>query len=736
MNTPYTIRHDIPGRLRIRVSRLNESGSDSRIENRLIELDGVVWTRINRRCASIVISYDPARLPRDDLLERLRTLTAVPKDDRKQAAPPPIRRPGASGSSSTPCTCAREEKGLVRKAFIRFAAISVILGGAVFRQSILGRTVAQTATSPLGLAALFFTLPLARSALERLKERRVTLDGFLAVGSVAATISGEALTSLEILWINSGAELLSTWIGERSRKNIASILQITSHHTFVLVDGVEVERRVEDLEPGDRVVLHTGEKISVDGTVVSGQAMVDEAPITGRAEPEHKKVGDAVHAGTFVREGVIHVLAESVGDRTYLARVMHKVECALENRAPIEGVADRLASNLVKLGLGATLATFVVTSSAWRAFTVLLVMACPCATVLAASTAVSAAISAAARRQILIKGGRYLEEIGKCDLVLFDKTGTLTTTQPVLTHIVTMNGHDESSLLQLACSTETHNHHPLALAVLREARERGISALPHEVCEYHLGLGMRAVVQGRELLVGNARLARRFQAQVDDMEEEAMGLKSQGLTVLYVFQDKAPLGLLCFASQIRPEAPEVLRRLRNLGARQFVLVTGDEEASALALARQLGIEECHASLMPEEKAEIVRRFKEQSRRTLLVGDGINDALALTEADVGVALGTAGSEVAVEAADIALARDNLEALADVYALSRRTLDVVYQNFWLATGSNIIGVTLGAMGLLSPVTAGLVHVAHSLGVLLNSSRLLSFNAPPEVRTEREG
>ncbi len=723
MKAPYTIRHAIPGRLRVHVPRLRELGPDSHIENRFTEIDGVVWTRINRGCASIIIAHDPQRLPRDALLEHLEAFL----NSRNQG---PRSANGISwgpGSPTPDCACAGEEKGMVRKAFIRFAAISVILGGVVFRQSILGRTVTQTATSPLGLAAIFFTAPLARSAMERLKERRVTLEGFLAAGSLAAVASGEAITSLEILWINSGAELLSTWIGERSRKNIASILRITSHHTFVLVEGVEVERSVEDLQPGDRVVLHTGEKISVDGTIVMGQAMVDESPITGRAEPAHKKVDDAVHAGSFVKEGVIHVIAERVGDETYLARVMHKVQCAMENRAPIEGVADRLASSLVKLGLGATLATLLITSSPWRAFTVLLVMACPCATVLAASTAVSAAISAAARRQILIKGGRYLEEVGKCDLVLFDKTGTLTTTEPVLTRIVSLNGHEEKDLLQLACSTETHNHHPLALAILKAAAERGISPLAHEVCEYHLGLGMRAVVQGQELLVGNARLARLFDARVDDMEEEAMALKSQGLTVLYIFRDKIPMGLLCFASPVRPEASEVLRRLRSMGARRFVLVTGDEETSALTLARLLGIEECHAALMPEEKAEIVKRFKEQSWRTLLVGDGINDALALAEADVGVALGTAGSEVAVEAADIALAQDSLQALADVYALSGRTLEVVHQNFWIATGSNIIGVTLGAAGWLSPVTAGLVHVAHSLGVLLNSSRLLAFKGP---------
>lgn len=717
MSTQITIRHDIPGRLRLCLPRLKAKAAAQPAQVGLQGLQGVIWTRVNSRCASLVIAYDPRLVSRDSLIECIK----AHDHGMDQRASGRKWLPGKKGTP-TKCACDRIEQGAVRKALIRFVAISAVLGGVVLRGALTGKATAQTMTSPLGAAALLFTLPLIRSGLSRIKERRVTLDSFLAAGSVAAVATGEALTSLEILWINSGAELLSTWIAERSRKSIASILEITSHHTFVLVDGVEVERRVEDLRPGDLVILHTGEKISVDGVIVSGQALIDEAPINGRAEPEHREEGDIVHAGTFVREGVIRVRAQSVGDKTYLARVMHKVECALENRAPIEGVADRLASNLVKLGLGATFATYMLTASAWRAFTVLLVMACPCATVLAASTAVSAAINAAARRQILIKGGRYLEEIGKCETVFFDKTGTLTTTQPALARIVTMNGAGESELIQLASSAETHNHHPLALALLSEAAQRGIAAMPHEVCEYHLGLGMRAEILGHEVLVGNAKLARLYEADMAKMTPAADELSAQGLTVLYVFKDRQPLGLLGFASQVRPEAKHVLRRLRSMGVRRFALITGDEQASAEHLARKLGIDECHASVMPEDKARVLLQAKAGGERILMVGDGINDALALAQADVGVALGTAGSEVAVEAAGIALAADNLEAVADVYALSHRTLRIVHQNFWIATGFNLAGVIAGAVGVLTPVTVGLVHIGHALGVLANSSRLL--------------
>lgn len=702
----------------MRIAALSDPRASDQAETLLSELKGVLWSRVNPKCASLAVGYDPAALPRPHLLDALSAHFA-----------PASQATGTSPTTTCPCSCSGEaaKNGkAVKRALGRFVAISAALGLVAGRKLLFGAVTAQTATSPLGLAALFFCLPLVRDGVKKLKQRRMSLELFLAAGASSAVFVGEALTAFEILWINSGAELLTAWIAERSRRSIAEILDLVSHHTFVLVDGVEVERAVQDLLPGDVIVVHTGEKIAVDGQIVQGEALLDEAPITGRCESAFKKDGDRVFAGTFVQMGVIHIKATHVGDSTYLSRVMRKVQDELENRAPIEVEADRLASRLVRMGFVATGLTFILTGSLWRAFTVLLVMACPCATVLAASTAVSASINAAARSRILIKGGRYLEEAGKCETVFFDKTGTLTTNEPVLQQTFTFNGMDENGLLRLASSAETHNHHPLALAVLREAASRNITPIPHTVCDYRLGMGMRAVVQGREVLVGNAKLMRVYDADVTPLEEQANRLREQGLTVLYVYQDKAPQGLLGFAAKVRPEAARVLERLRALGVKHFALVTGDEENAALSLAEALGVEECYASIMPEEKAAIVSRVGAERGRILMIGDGVNDALALTRADVGVSIGSAGSEAAVEAADVALAADNLEGLADVYELSQKTVRIARQNFWIATGSNIGGVLLGALGVLNPVTAGLVHIGHTLGVLANSSRLLAFTS----------
>ena len=455
--------------------------------------------------------------------------------------------------------------------------------------------------------------------------------------------------------------------------------------------------------------------------------MVDEASITGMSEPVAKADGDVVYAGTFVRQGVIHVEAEQVGDRTYLSRILRMVENSLENRAPIEGVADRLAQNLIKTGFAVTFATLAITGSFWRAFTVMLVMACPCATILSASTAISAAISAAARRHILIKGGRYLEEVDKVDTICFDKTGTLTTNQPEIRQLVNLDGLSEDELVQLAYSTEIHNSHPVAIAIKAEAKRRGIPAIGHDVCEYILGKGVRSVIKGDEVLVGSHKLLHHYGIEHPAVDKFLEENKQKGLTQVFIARNAELLGVIGFTNRERPDLEPLVARLREGGIRKTVMITGDSKYTALEMSRRLNFDDCRYSVLPEEKAEIVAGLRAEGGRVLMVGDGINDALALAEADIGVAMGAGGSEVAIEAADIALVQDDLAGVIYVRDLSRQTMAVVHQNFWIATGSNIAGVVLGALGWLSPVMAGLVHITHTLGILANSGRLLLYDPP---------
>jgi manganese/zinc-transporting P-type ATPase C len=680
----------------------------------------VLWVRVNPECASVVIRYESVRVTRNTLLARLKAFL-------NDWAGIPLRKESLSIVKSEP----RE----VASAFWRFIGMTLLAGTVLIRKVVRKIPVAANLLSPLGLATSVAAFPLVKKGIQSIREGRVSLESFLGGSILAAVAAGEALAAMEILWITSAGTLLQAWITERSRRAIRDILEVTEKETFILADGVEVSIPVDQVSPGDTVVLHTGEKIAVDGRITKGEALVDEASITGRSELVARRKGHKVYAGTFVRQGVIFVKAHHVGDRTYLARILRMVEDSLENRAPVEGVADQLAKKLINAGFAATLTTLIITRSYWRAFSVMLVMACPCATILAASTAVSAALSAASRRHILIKGGRYLEMIDKVDVICFDKTGTLTTNQPEMRQLISLNGLVENELLQLAYSTEIHNRHPVALAIHREAEKRSIPAIRHDVCEYILGKGVRSVINGDEVLVGSHKLMAQFRIDLTEVNRHLKKVKTQGLTQVFIARNTELLGVMGFANQERPGLEPLIEHLKARGIRKTAMITGDSKYTATEMARRLKFDECRYSVLPEEKSTIVAGLRAEGHRVLMVGDGINDALALAEADVGVAMGAGGTEVAIEAADIALVRDDLAGVVYVKDLSRKTLDVVHQNFWIATGSNMAGVVLGALGLLPPVMAGLVHITHTIGILANSSRLMLFEPTPIVSGKRE-
>ncbi|PIE74573.1 MAG: heavy metal translocating P-type ATPase [Deltaproteobacteria bacterium] len=698
------LRHSIHTRLRFKAFpiRYNRVKSEM-LEKFVSQIPGVIRYKTNIKSASLIIRYNPGEISKNDLAQQISNYSGFVKTAKNNGM----------GSES------------VSYHAKRFAGLSIVTASVFIREVIFKIPVAQGLFSPLGLITSIAAIPLFKSTFKQIKEKRLTLESFLGGSIIAACAAGEAAAALEILWITSGGELLQTWITERSRRSIREILDLTSKNTFILIDGVEIEVPVDQVKKGDIVVLHTGEKISVDGKIVDGEAVVDESPVTGRSEHVLRKEKDSVFAGTFVRQGVIYVKAEKVGDKTYLSRIFTMVEDSLENKAEIEGVADRLAANLIKTGFAVTAGTFFLTGSLWRAFTVMLVMACPCATILSASTAISAAISAAARRHILIKGGRYLEESGKADIVCFDKTGTLTTNEPELHEIINFSDMSENEILRLVCSAEMHNLHPVALAVKKEAAKRNLTAVSHDVCDYILGRGVRAVIKGREIIVGSSKMMERFKIDISEASADIEALRKEGLTIIFVSDSGKLSGILGFANKERDGIYEVVEYLTGNGVKKVIMITGDEECTATSLASRLNISQCHHSVLPENKADIINELKQGNNKVLMVGDGINDALALAEGDIGVAMGAGGSEVAIEAADIALVNDDINGIIYIHGLSRKTMSIIYQNFWIATGSNIVGVILGAAGLLSPVAAGLIHITHTLGILLNSGRLLGYD-----------
>lgn len=711
MKAQFWIKHEIPGRVRIKAGDPANTKVAALFLNAQESISSV---RINEACSSLIVLFDAEKT-------HAKTILSLCDSALEQDMPEESFTDVATQCSF--CSCpAEKHKSSVGRQLLRFLGLTAVMAGVFIREVIFKRPMLQGPFSILGVISLFSAWPLFTESMRHVREKRFTLEGFLAAGCVTATLAGQALTALEILWIQSGAETLKAWVSERSRNSVSDILALTAKNTFILAGDVEVEVPISAVKVRDIVVLHTGEKISVDGTVISGQALVDDSPITGRAELAHVREGDTVYAGSYVRQGVIQIRAECVGDHTYLARIMRLVEDSLETRAPIESVADNLAGRLVRFGLLATVGTFFLTGSLWRAFTVMMVMACPCATVLSAQTAVSAAMAAAAKRGILIKGGRYLEEVGKAEIVCFDKTGTLTSNTPSIESILNFSELSEDELLLWAYSAEMHNHHPLALAIKKEAQSRNIDPISHAVCDFTLGKGVRAVIGQDVIRLGNARYLNAAQIRTGHLKDAVEPLKKRGLTVIYLARNTEVLAALAFANEPRPDAENTVAALYASGVKKVVLLTGDAKNTALDLSARLGIEECRYSVLPEQKGEFVKELQENGDRVIMVGDGINDALALTEADIGIAMSAAGADVAIEAADIALVRDDLADILYVRTLSRRTLQIAQQNFWLATSTNIGGALAGALGILSPVAAGVLHIVHTLGVLANSSRLL--------------
>ncbi|WP_058555134.1 cation-translocating P-type ATPase [Thiohalocapsa sp. ML1] len=725
------VRHSIPGRLRLGVPALRQDRQlADAIRTALGGMDGVVLVRINPACGSLLVGWRQADADGDERVAQvLEALLAQPLPRRHTQGARRRRAAPAADDATVACRACRTEPGTPADAAPRnpwpvrvlsFVLLTGWLGFALVREFVLKRPLASGALGPTGLIALVAAVPLLRDAWhETVVERRFTLHQFLAFSLLLAIGFGEAMTAFEIVYVLRGGRLLEQYVSERSRRAIRDMLALAVKDAWVLVDGAEVAVPVADLTRGARVVVRTGEKIPVDGRVEDGEGEVSEAVISGRAEPIYKTPGEHVFAGSYLEQGRLVIRAESVGDATYLARVAALVDASLDQKAPLEQRADVLAARLLKLGTVMTVATLVLTQSITRAFTVMLVMSCPCSTILAAATAVSAAIHNAARRQMLVKGGTALEHLAGARVWCFDKTGTLTTEQPEVAEVI---ADDVAGVIGWAASAELHNPHALAHAIVAHAAALGVAPRQHCTSEHILGHGVKATVDSHAVLLGNARLldaegigTRRFRA-------DAKRLHARGLTLVYVAVDGRLKGLLGIRHQLRPGVREMLARLRADGVEQIVLISGDAEAPALALAAELDLDACYAELLPEEKAHRVAALQAEHGEVVMVGDGVNDALALSGADIGIAMGAGGSEVAVEVADIAIADSDIRKLAALKALSRATLRTADQNYWLAIGTDAIGIVGGATGLLGPAVGGLIHIVHTVGILANSSRLL--------------
>ena len=706
------------GRLRFHVPWLKRRASYAgEVDTRLAALEGIRAIEVFWRTGNVVVWTDPKTVGATQIAERL-------------APPPQGGMLPERADRSTPSG----HTGEVARLAVGGAVLAVLgVRAVIFRRPAM---VTGRAGSVLNVVAIFTGYPFFRGALRTLtRQSSTSTDALVTAATIASLALRQNVVALTVLWLLNIGEFLQALTLRRTRRAIEELLSVGEERVWLVRGDVEVEIRLEQLAVGDVVAVYEHHKVPVDGEVIAGEALVHQAAITGEALPVVVGPGSQVYAGTIVTDGALKVRATKVGRDTVVGRIIDRVEAAQADRAPIQTVATRFAGRFVPVSFAMAALTWLITRDPRRAMTMLLI-ACPCAVGLSTPTAISAAIGNGARRGTLIKGGAHLESAGKVGAVVFDKTGTLTLGRPLVTNVVALTDRfDSEQVLALAASGEIHARHPLAQAVVRHTAERHIEIPLHEQCEVVLGMGMRADLQGNRLLVGSPSLMRQYGvALTPEAEIWVHRLRGEGATVVCLAHNEDLVGILGIADAIRPEAATVLAKLQVLGVERIVMITGDAEETATSVAEHLGIAEYHAQALPETKLAVVRRLQGQGYAVAMVGDGTNDAPALALADISIAMGAHGSHVAIETADITLAGTDLSNVATVVQLSRRTLQVVRQNYGLAIGVNVLGLLAGAGGGLSPVLAAVLHNASSVAVVLNSSRLVGYDPHPDGEVQR--
>jgi manganese/zinc-transporting P-type ATPase C len=710
---------DAAGRMRVHVRWVRSNSRRAvAVEEAVDKQAGVRAVHAYPHTGSVVVWYSPKRSDRAAIME------AISSAEDVAAELIPARTPRSADVRSTE----------VLRIAIGGAALALLgVRRYGFRRPPLLSSKGQLAATG---ATVFMGYPFFRGALRSLRSGRAGTDTLVTVATIASMVLRENVVALTVLWLLNIGEYLQELTLRRTRRAISDLLRGTSDTAWLrLADGSEVQVPIDTLQIGDEVVIHAHVAIPVDGEVVDGEAAVDQSAITGETLPVSITVGATVHGGSVVVRGRLVVRAGAVGNETTIGRIITRVEQAQHDRAPIQTVGDNFSRRFVPISFIVSAITLVLTGDIRRAMTMLLI-ACPCAVGLSTPTAISAAIGNGARRGILIKGGSHLEQAGRVDAIVFDKTGTLTVGRPVVTNIIALHKDwQPEQVLAYAASSEIHSRHPLAEAVIRSTEERRIIIPPHEECEVLVGLGMRTRADGRILLLGSPSLLRSEKVRVSKKAAEwVTKLRRQAETPLLLAVDGTLIGLISLRDEVRPEAQEVLQKLRSNGIRRIVMLTGDHPETAEVVAGGLGIDEWRAEVLPEDKLEAVRQLKDEGYVVGMVGDGVNDAPALATADIGIAMGLAGTDVAVETADIALANDNLRRLLDIPDLGARAVQAIRQNYAMSIAVNSLGLLMGAAGALSPVLAAILHNASSVAVVTNSSRLIRYrlaNGQPPQR-----
>lgn len=723
----------------VQITGMTCAACANRIEKGLNRMEGVTHAAVNFALEQATVTYDPAKVNAVQLEEKVEALGygAIVKQEAQESGDHRQKE------------IMKQKRKLWISALLSLPLLWSMVGHFSFTSFIWVPDLFMNPWFQLLLATpvqFIIGRQFYVGAYKALRNGSANMDVLVALGTSAAyfyslyvTLEWNRMggqhqpemyyeTSAVLITLILLGKLFEALAKGRSSEAIKTLMGLQAKTALVIRDGQESIIPIEQVIPGDVLLVKPGEKIPVDGDVIEGHSTVDESMLTGESIPVEKRVGDAVIGATLNKSGALKIKATRVGRTTALAQIIKVVEEAQGSKAPIQRVADVISGIFVPVVVGIAVVTFFIWyiwlapgsfADALKCAIAVLVIACPCSLGLATPTSIMAGSGRAAEFGILFKGGEHLEATQQINTVILDKTGTITKGKPELTDVVVESGITEEWFLTLVGAAERNSGHPLAEAIVAGIREKGIDLPEAQEFIDIPGFGIRAVVEGSEVLVGTRRLMERYEVDASAAHSSMEELEAAGKTAMLAAVDGTYQGIVAVADAIKETSKEAVSRLKALGI-EVVMITGDNERTASAIARETGIDRVLAEVLPEGKAEEVKKYKQMGRKVAMVGDGINDAPALATADIGMAIGT-GTDVAMEAADITLMRGDLNSIPDAIAMSKKTMRNIRQNLFWALAYNVIGIPVAAAGFLEPWLAGAAMALSSVSVVLNALRL---------------
>lgn len=712
--------HKIRGRVRIKSKALKYLGKlKNEVEKQLEQVRYIESAKISSVTGTVVIYFDDINVTDDNLIALIQNtlnvyLVEIYKNER------------AENSKNIVIERKLQEES-PEEIIKKMTAAGILLIYNIFKKAPAAPVVGiKRLFNPNTLAVLSLAAPVISNGLGCLvKNKRPNADTLSSSAIISSLLLGKEKTALTIMIMEEFAELLTVYTMKKTRGAIKDMLSVGENYVWKVMENGSIQKvAIEEISKGDKIVVQTGEKISVDGVITKGEAYIDQSSITGEYMPVTKKVGENVFAGTIIKNGNITIEAEKVGDERTVSRIIKLVEDANFNKAQIQNYADNFSAQLIPLNFLLAGIVYGTTRNIQKAMS-MLVIDYSCGIRLSTAAAFSAAINTAAKNGILIKGSNYIEEISKADTIIFDKTGTITEGKPSIQTIKLLDKNiGENKMLAYAAAAEETSTHPLAVAILNEVKERGLEIPNHTENKVIVARGIETEVGDSIIRVGSKKFMEENGISTDNSHDEVKVILGRGEILIYVAKDDKLIGLIGVTDPPRENIKRTINRLRGQGIDEIVLLTGDLEQQAQTIASRMSIDSYESELLPEDKARNILALQSRGSNVIMIGDGINDAPALSYANIGVALGSTRTDVAMEAADITITKDDPLLVPEVIGLSKKTVKTIKENFAMAIGINSFALVLGATGILPAIYSSVIHNMSTILVVGNSLKLLKY------------